>query len=232
VGHEKAIEDYIRTAQITRMEETSRGVTRPRRAYLAPGGPVDSISWKVLPPKQSGGYFESSQSEIAAYELDKMLALQMVPPKVERESNGEIGAAIMWATPTRSFAGLGGVPKPPPAEFSRWNVQLAKAKLFQNLIGDIDPNLGNWLVDPAWNLILIDHSRALTDTTRLVHTMQRIDLALWKRMQELTDASLTASVGKWLGRREIEGILKRRAKMEEEIAKLVRKQGEAVTYIR
>ena len=30
--------------------------------------------------------------------------------------------------------------------------------MFDNLIGNIDPNLGNWLLDEEWNIILIDHS--------------------------------------------------------------------------
>ena len=119
----------------------------------------------------------------------------MVPPKVERRVENDTGVAVMWVGPTKSFADLGGVPKPPPAQFASWNRQIIKAKMFQNLIGDIDPNLGNWLVDPAWNLIVVDHSRALTNTTKLVHTMQQIDADLWERMKGLTDETLTSSVG-------------------------------------
>ena len=40
--------------------------------------------------------------------------------------------------------------------------------MFDNLIGNIDPNLGNWLVDPSWNLILIDLTRAFTTTKELI----------------------------------------------------------------
>ena len=42
------------------------------------------------------GYFESYKSEVAAYELDKLLSLNMVPPVVERRVNNDLGAAIMW----------------------------------------------------------------------------------------------------------------------------------------
>jgi len=31
-------------------------VTRPRRAYLEPGNPIDSLVWKVLPPGRRRGY--------------------------------------------------------------------------------------------------------------------------------------------------------------------------------
>ena len=104
--------------------------------------------------------------------------------------------------------------------------------MFQNLIGDIDPNLGNWLVDPAWNLILVDHSRALTTPEKLVHQMQRIDADLWTRMKGLTEETLTTAVGKWIGKGEIRAILDRRKQMQAQIDKLVRASSEAQVFIR
>ena len=232
VGRAAEIEDYLRTATIVRVEDVSRGVTQPHRAYLAPGGPVDSMVWKALRPGISHGFFESYKSEIAAYEIDKLLALDMVPPKVERRVEGELGVAVMWVDSTKSFADFGGVPKPPAQQRGVWNRQLVRAKMFQNLIGDIDPNLGNWLVDPAWNLILVDHSRALTNTSKLVHQMQSIDAALWTRMQGLTEDTLTTTAGAWIGRGEIRAILDRRKGMQAQIDKLVRAHGEDRVFIR
>ncbi len=232
IGKAVEIEAYIKTAPIVRMEDAPRGVTRPRRAYLAPGGPVESIAWKELRPGVSRGFYESYKSEIAAYELDKLLELNMVPPKVEKRVEGQLGVAIMWVSPTRSFADLGGAPTPPPAQLEAWNRQLVRAKMFHNLIGDIDPNLGNWLVDPAWNLILIDHSRALTNTKKLVHVMQRIDAGLWERMKGLTEQTVTATVGEWLGKGEVRAILERRDRMEADIEKMVKAKGEAQVFFR
>src|SRR3954466_8619076 len=78
------IEEYLKTAKVVTMEELKVGVTKPRRAKLAPGGPVDAFAWKVVPPGRPAGFWESYKSEIAAYELDKLLGLNMVPPTVER----------------------------------------------------------------------------------------------------------------------------------------------------
>jgi hypothetical protein len=108
------IEDYLRTADVVKMDAIGVGVTSPRRAYMAPGGLVDSFTWKPIPPGRYKGYWESYKSEIAAYELDKHLALDMFPPAVERKVDGKLGAAVMWASPTKSFKQLGGVPRPPP----------------------------------------------------------------------------------------------------------------------
>ena len=221
-GRAAEIEEYLRTARIVRTENTDRGVTRPVRAFFEPGGLVGSMTWKALPPGISNGYYESYKSEIAAYEIDKLLALGMVPPKVERQIDGKVGVAVMWIEGAKSFAALGGVPKPPPAKVAIWNHEIVRAKMFHNLIGDIDPNLGNWLIDPEWRVTLIDQSRALTTTTKLVHELQQVDRPLWDRMRALTDDGLTQALSRWLGRREILAILARRDRMQEKIDRLSR----------
>ena len=160
IGHAADIEHFLRTTPIVKMEDLSVGVTHPKKATLPPGGPVQYFAWKAIPPARYSGFWESYLSEIAAYELDKLLQLNMVPPTVEREYKSDKGAAVMWASPTKSFKEFGRVPTPPPALADMWARQIIKAKMIDNLIANIDPNLGNWLVDPSWNIILIDHSRA------------------------------------------------------------------------
>jgi hypothetical protein len=234
LGRAAEMEDCLRTAKVVKMEQTSVGVTRPRRAYLEPGGPVESITWKPIRPGVSGGFFESYRSEIAAYELDKLLGLEMVPPTVEKRVEGDLGAAVMWATPTKSFAQMGGkgAPTPPPIFVAKFSRELVRAKMFDNLIANIDPNLGNWLVDPSWNVILIDHSRTLTTNTRLVHRMTHIDQELWAKMQALTEQQLKAAVGEWMGDREIRALLERRRKLGEEIDKLVKANGPDAVFLK
>jgi hypothetical protein len=227
-----AIEEYLRTAEVTKTEEIGVGVTKPMRAWLAPGGPVSEMAWKTIKPGRHGGFWESYRNEIAAYELDKFLGLDMVPPTVEREVKGESGAAIMWVSPTESFKKLGGVHSPPGKYMLKWNRQMSRAKLFHNLVGNIDPNHGNWLIDPEWNLILIDHTRAFTSEDKLVHQMQLVDLPLWTKMKELSEESLQSSVGQWLGKGEIRGMLKRRDKMAQEIDRLVKKSSEAAVFLK
>lgn len=220
------IEQHLKSAEIIQIEDINVGVTKPRRARLAPGGPVDAFAWKAIRPARYGGYWESYKSEIAAYELDKLLGLGMIPPTVERRVKGEIGAAVLWVMPTRSFKDLGGVPGqqgvkgPPSAEVPRWMLQLTRAKMFDNLIANIDPNLGNWLVDPQWNLILIDHTRAFTTTKNLYHQLAQIDTELWNKMKALDESSLTAALGDWLDRSAIRAIVERRDKMQSVVDKL------------
>ena len=219
-------EDYLKSAEVVGMEELKVGVTRPRRAKLAPGGPIEAFAWKTIQPGRHEGYWESYKSEIVAYELDKLLDLDMVPPTVEKRVKGDLGAAVMWVSPTKSFKELGGVPGqkgvpgPPPQLIPNWNRQLTRAKMFDNLIGNIDPNLGNWLVDPSWNLILIDHTRAFTTTKELYHQLVQVDPQLWSKMTALDEAGLTAAIGKWIGKAEIQAMLRRRDKLQQVVDKL------------
>jgi hypothetical protein len=233
-SQEAAFEEFLRTADVAKREQIPVGVTRPSRAYFRPGGLAESMAWKPIRPGMHNGYFESYKSEIAAYELNKLLDLHMKPPTVERQVEGQFGAAVLWVSPTKSFKELGGVPgqrgvkAPPPADVRNWTRQVVRAKMFDNLIANRDPNLGNWLVDEDWHLILIDHSRAFTTMRNMVHAMDNIDRELWKRFEALDEGTLQTAIGSLIGKREVRAIIERRDRMTQEIAKLVAARGVSV----
>ncbi len=171
------------------------------------------------------GYFESYKSEVAAYELDKLLALNMVPPVVERRVNNELGAAIMWVEGVRSWESVQPLPKP-----ATWGFQLARMKMFDDLISNSDRNKGNLIVDNDWHIYLIDHSRAFVTDVKLPQELQNIDRKLWDRMLALDQAGLEASMGKWLDTRQIGSLLKRRDAMKKKIDALVKQRGDTVFF--
>lgn len=220
-------ETFLRETPFRRIEDVPIGVTRPQRGYFDPGGLVISAAWKMLPPGRSNGFWESYKSEIAAYELDKLLGLGMVPPAVEKRHRGERGAAILWIEGVRPWKEVEHQPKPP-----KWNLEAIRMKMFDNLIGNIDRNAGNLIVDDDWNLYLIDHSRAFVSETRLRVEMVRIDRALWERMAALDEATLTSALGDWLDGRSIRAMLRRRDAMKKAIDGLVAKSSEAAVFIR
>ena len=136
IGRVPEIEKYLKEADIVGTEEISVGVTKPRKATLVPGGPVEAIAWKPINPGRYSGYWESYKSEIAAYELDKLLELGMIPPTVEKDVKGVTGAAVMWCPSVQSFKQLGGVPGlvkgyevPPPTQIPAWMRQITIAKI-------------------------------------------------------------------------------------------------------
>jgi hypothetical protein len=186
---------------------------------------VASATWKPLKPGVRKGYWESYKSEIAAYELDKLLGMHMVPPTVEREIDGEKGAVVLWLDGVKGWNQKSPVRGPEP----EWSRQISRMKLFDQLIANIDRNAGNLLYDSSWKLFLIDHSRAFTEKTnpKGIAPIQTVDQTLWDRINALTRADLDRALGAWLDNNAIAAILTRREKMRENIAKQVAKFGEA-----
>ena len=227
VGHGAEIERHLQSAEIVRMEAIGTGVTKPQRAHLAPASPFESLVWKPLAPGMRGGYQESYKSEIAAYELDKLLALNMVPPAVERRIDGDAGAAIMWLDGTKSVKERGGkVPTGP--QFGR---PLRVMQMFDNLIGNADRNAGNILVDGANNVILIDHSRAFITSDKLPWKFERVDAELWAKFKSLTTQQLKTTLSQWLDEEAIRAMIDRRDRMAREVDTLTAKKGAAAVVI-
>jgi hypothetical protein len=224
-GRTETVEEYLRTAPITKIQEVPIGVTKPKRAFTEPGGLARSFAWKPIRPGLYNGYWESYKSEIAAYELDQLLELHMVPVVVERRIEGDLGAAVLWLEGVRSWEAVMPLPKPPT-----WGARLARMKMFDDLVGNSDRNKGNMLIDEAWNLYLIDHSRAFVRDRKLPAQLQNIDRALWQRMLALDEDGLTKSLGPWLDRMQIRALLERRDRMKQEIEKLVAKHGDKIFF--
>ncbi len=228
LGHEADIEKFLAEAKILKLEDVPIGVTKPQRAVLEPGGPVGRFAWKAIRPGYSKGFMESYKSEIAAYKLDRMLELNMVPPIVERKIDGRNGAAVMWIENTKPWS----VEKPPQGPEPKWSIQLTKMKMLDLLIANIDRNQGNLIYDNDWHLFLIDHSRAFISKKDLkgIAPIGRVDRALWTKMQALTLESLEAGLGEWVSTGDKKAILIRRDKMAEVIKDLIAKRGEASVF--
>jgi hypothetical protein len=220
VGRYQEIEEYLRTADCVSMEMLVP--TRMGRCTLRPGGPVARMAWRPLPPGVHRGFKESYKAEIAAYELDKLLKLDMVPPSVERQLEGNRGAAQLWVEDVTDSSGPA---SPGESRRADWERQLVRMRMFDDLIGNADRNAGNTLHDPAWNLILIDHSRAFGESARLPVKLERVDEALWASIESLTRPGLDAALGEWLGPREIQAVLDRRDMMRAEVRRLPKQSG-------
>jgi hypothetical protein len=226
-GHESEIEQYLKTAKVVKITDVPVGVTKPRRGFFEPGGLAGSIVFKALMPSRKSGFWESYRSEIAAYELDKLLALGMVPPTVERKLDGALGSAQFWVEHCTLLRERDTSKAP---DMVAWNRQVYRQRVWDNLVGNIDRNQGNLLVDQAWNLILIDHSRAFTSTMQMPFPMRKIDREFYGRLKALDEVTLKQHLGKLV----FDGpkpILKRRDKIVENFEQLIAQYGEAAVLI-
>jgi hypothetical protein len=148
--HEE-IEYFLKKASITERKEIGTGVTKPEKVTLERDGVVRQACFKRIDVKQQ----DSWRSEIAAYELDKLLGLGMVPPTVERTIGGRRGCLQLWMTGVTMEAFEGTVP-----DIESWRDQVSVMWLYDDLIANCDRHLNNAIVSPKHRLILIDNSKS------------------------------------------------------------------------
>jgi len=230
VGHYAEYEAYLREAKIDKTVDIPVGVTHPLRVFFPPGGLVESAVLKPLAPGRRKGYWESYKSEIAAYEFDRVLDLDMVPVTVERNWSGQGASVQLWVKGCKLLSEFKTDPKPPhPVEWAR---QVCRQRVFDCLIANIDRNAGNILVDDQYNIILIDPSRAFAAGARpFEKEIRRLDREFFERIKALDEESLYARLKPWVfGRNTIRDLLKRRDRIVEKLEKEVSKRGEAAVF--
>ena len=230
VGRYEEFEEFLKTARSVREERVPIGVTEPTRVFLEPGGLAESAIAKALRPSLESGYFESYQSEIAAYELDKLLGLDMVPPTVERPFMGRPASAQLWVENAVQLSDLQDEGERAPNTLD-WLRQVRRWRVFINLVANIDPNEGNNLVvrDPNWQLVLVDHSRAFTNDTRMIMDMNYVDRPFFERLKALNEEMLEEKVSPLIldGSRSL---LRRRDAIVEHFEKLAEEKGDAAMF--
>jgi hypothetical protein len=230
VGRYAEFEEFLRTAEIDRTAAVSTGVLGIKRAYFKPGGLAASAALRSIRPGKYDGFWESYKGDIAAYRLDRLLELDMVPPTIERTYNGDKVSLQLWA---QNMKMLGEVQKQNlrPTDLDPYNFQLRRQKVFQNLVGNIDPNQGNILFDPVWNVVLIDFSRAFTSTRTLKFEATTIDRPFLDRIKALDRDTLRREIGDVVEAGAVDAILLRRDDILKSFDKLVKQKGASQVYL-
>lgn len=237
------LEEFLKTAKVVSLVDIGKGVTRSRKATLELNGVTESAVFKIIDEKPSIGvttledgrvdaaFQDSWRTEVAAYELDKMIGLGMVPATVERRHGTEVGSLQFWVTSMmderrRQKENL----RPPDPQ--AWNDQMNKLFVWDNLIYNVDLNLGNILITEQWKMIAIDSSRSFRPFGRLKDTklMVRFSRSLLAKLAELKEPELKARVGKYLSGDQIQGVMKRRDLIVAFAAKLAKEKGEAAVF--
>ena len=226
-------EAFLKNAKLGRARGVSKGVTSTQRITLTDGPLTHDASVQTI--DQFMQTFQSKQGiefnfrdswryNIAAYRLNKVLQLGRIPPSVERSFNGKVGSFTWWIDDVLMDEGERIKTRAKVPDTDAWNRQMWHVRVFDQLIYNVDRNLGNLVIDKDWNIWMIDHSRAfrLIETLKSPGDLKKIERSALARLKQLDAASLKAAVGNYLTPDEQKRLLVRR----DALVKLFEAQGE------
>ena len=234
-------EQFLKMARVVSMTPVGRGVTRAQKVTLDDGKHVLHAIWKRIDELRHEvtrsdkgsfqlGFRDSYKYEIAAYELDKLLELDLVPPTVGRRIDDRDGSLQMWVE--GAFSEIDRQEKRLlPHDSGRWSQNIYKVHLLNQLIYNSDTRNGhNLLYDPDFRVYAIDHSRSFRLYAELFaeKELRRFSRSVLERLHRLSRAELEDRLSPWLTQEELDALLKRRELILDLADFLAAKWGEAV----
>ncbi len=234
-------ESFLGKAEIVDEEQLSfsQGVTQPWRLTLRQGDVERRAIWKDVTGVR-GGFLEGWRFEIAAYALDKLLGVGMVPPTVLRVHHGGPGSIQLWIEDTALLRELLEQPEN-KKRFQSKTFRNASyiGQFFDNLIGNEDRHSGNILVTKDFRAILIDHSRTFRVGPQFTESipyseknvapedlMRRLPRKLVERTAALSEKELREAMADLLSETELQALLARREILLREVRRIVGRFGE------
>lgn len=225
-------EEFLQKAKILRARGVSKGVTGTLRATLSDGTVTHDASIQTIDEfmtefKSNRGtefnFRDTWRYNVAAYRLDRLLELNMIPPSVERNYQSKAGAFTWWVDDVIMDESERLKTKATAPNTVSWNEQMWHVRLFDQLIYNVDRNLGNLLIDKQWTIWMIDHSRAfrLFDKIKTPGNLSKVDRKVYERLKALDQDKLKSVMDDYLTGPEIRAMLLRR----DHIVSIIEKMG-------
>lgn len=230
---------FLRTATVVSSEEIPEGSTKPLLMLLEKDGvqaraifrSFERVQDRVVDPDSGLTRFQpfrdSSTFEAAAYDLAALLGLPFVPPTVRRVIDNHDGTLQLWIESAMSEKERQERGIAPPNE-DWWRGVLQTLVIFDNLIFNADRNTGNLLIDPAWRVWFIDHTRSFQQDRNLRNPehITFCERRLFERLRDLSDDEIRDAMLPYLDGRQIGALLRRRERIVERIDELIDDNGE------
>ena len=215
------IERFLKEADVVSTKSTKKGVTDSLQATLSDGklthaAHVQNIDESKREFRSNQGvefdFRDSYQFNIAAYKIDRLIGLNMVPVSIGRTYRSKPSAFTWWIDDVLMDEGdkvKKNVEAPDRNYYSRQRVMMY---LFDELISNIDRNQGNIVYTKDWRIWLIDHTRAFRKNSDLKAPARvtRCDRQVYEKLKALDRQTLKTEVGKYLDDGQIKSLLERR----------------------
>ena len=231
-------EEFLRTAEVASLERLKIGVTRSQRATLSSQAVTHDAHFQSIDefkPVFQGvngsepNFTDSYKYNIAAYRLDRMIGLNLVPVSIERKIRGTTGALTWWIDNVKMMELERYKKGITPPNQEDWNDQMYNIRVFNELVYNIDPNLGNVLITNDWLPRPVDFTRAFRRYRQLraPKNLARVDARVYEGLKRLTQPLLEAELGDYLPPGAIRGLLGRRDRILHEFDLKIAELGEA-----
>jgi len=236
---DEQIERFLKDAKIVKTKGIGKGVTGSVRATLTDGtithdAQIQQIEEKKAtfdaPGAQEFNFEDSWRYNVAAYRVNKMIGLNMVPVSVSRIWQSKQGAFTWWIDDVMMDEGKRLKDKTEPPDSGLWNEQMQLVRVFDQLIYNVDRNVGNLLICKNWRIWAIDHTRSFRTQAALKSASQitRCDRRVVEGLKTLDKASLKTEIGEFVNDYQINGLLARR----DRILEVLQKAGPAALFDR
>jgi hypothetical protein len=235
------IKQFLQTAEVIKSKQTGKGVTHPWRLTLSNGTVTHDASFQAIDVHKAEMKLESGRSEIdfndsyryniAAYQLAELLGLDdMLPVYVERKWQGKSGS-LSWWLPVKMDEAERLEKKIEVPDPDRWNKQMFRIRVFDELVYDSDPNLTNVLIGDDWTVWRVDFSRAFHKNTELraPKNLVKCDRELFEKLKALNADELTEKTKRYLVKDEVKALMARRDKIVATFQTLIAQKGEKET---
>lgn len=232
------IKVFLKTAKVIHETGSSKGVTQPWRLTLSDGTITHDASFQAIDEHATEKKFESGRVEfgfvdsykynIAAYALSELLGVDdMLPVYVERKWQGKSGS-LSWWLPVKMDEAERLAKKIAAPDTDKWNKQMYRVRVFDELVYDEDANLTNLLIGEDWTIWRVDFSRAFR-TNKDLHepkNLVKCDRQLFEKLKTLNASELAEKTKGYLTKTEINGVMARRDKIVSTFQNLIAQKGE------
>lgn len=227
---QKEMENYLRTAKIISIDkDESAGRTAPWRINLDDGKVRRRGHFKHLNRPRPSFLADSYKYEIAAYELDKLLDLNIVPPVVKRKIEGTEGSLQLYLEDCineneRKRRNI----EPPDSESFKNTLEVIN--VYENLVYDEDcfDSADTLIHISDWKVCRVDFSMAFSPTPELIPgcRITQCSKKFYQNLLKLDSEAVKAKLKSYLNEEEIEALLKRKNIIIEKIQQLIEEKGE------
>lgn len=222
------LEKALRECKVVSIEKDEPGRTSPWVITFAEGCAVQRALFRYVDRPRPQPMADSYKYDIAAYELTKLLGVEMIPPVVEREIEGRKGTLqVFLENCIREKDRRRKKLEPPhPKAFSN---ALEETKVLENLTYDECQDADDLYVHrDDWRVCRVDFSEAFAPMPELLPgcDITVCSRKLYDGLLKLDEETVKSALRRYLSDEEIGALLIRRSLLVEKIKTLIGEKGE------